>query len=108
MTTAVAELSVATGLPLGDLLDLDEDLVEALLEANRRRWGHVEELLATIAELLDRSFRLDWQYVHRRARSRPTPPRPLVVRRPTDPAPGEHRRISFKALEAALRQGKGH
>jgi hypothetical protein len=107
VTTAVAELAVATGLPLGDLLELDDDLVDALLEAHRTRWGQVEELLATIAELLDRSFRLDWQYAHRHARSRPTPPRPLVIRRPTDPAPGKGRRISFRALEAALRRSKG-
>lgn len=87
---------------MGDLLELDGELVEALLEADRNRWGMVEELLARIVELLDRDFRLQWSYVHRYAKTKPMPPQPITVKRPGETTM-TGRTVPFRALEDAMR-----
>jgi hypothetical protein len=46
-------VAVETRLPVGDLLDLDEDMLLTLVEVHNERWTRMEHLLADLIEVVD-------------------------------------------------------
>jgi hypothetical protein len=46
-------VAIETGLPVGDLLDLDEAMLLTLVEVHAERWTRTEHLLADLVEVTD-------------------------------------------------------
>lgn len=75
---------LSTGLGPDELGRLDESFLIELADADvDRRWGNVEELLAQVAELIDKQTRV----LIRLFSDGKRPPEPIRIRRPGDKGP---------------------
>ena len=77
-------MAVETGFPIGDLLDLDEDMLVTLVEAHNERWSRLEHLIADLIEVVD-SGNVVREVVNSRQGARPRKrievPRPGIKRK---------------------------
>lgn len=78
---------MATGSPVGDLLELDGDMLLTLSEVHSQQWTRTEELLASVVDLLGlvAYHALIGPHVDPKALKRMKPPEPM-------PRPGQKRR----------------
>jgi hypothetical protein len=105
VTRGVAALAAVTGIAPSALAELDLTELAALAKARRDHWGHDEELLALIAELLDALIRVTVQ-LHSDPKKRPRLPPVLRYPRPGTPSAPQRTVIHPRDLARRMLAGR--
>jgi hypothetical protein len=96
-------VAVETGFPVGDLLDLEEDMLHTLLVVHNQRWSRVEHLIADLIEVVD-SGNVVREAIHSKKGTKPR--KRIEVPRPTIDAPVAARKSPREGFRRLMQMGR--